>query len=82
MTTRRSVVESAQRIKMNFIFLLNALLMDRMISIEHEKSGEIVSCKYKGIERRVHLDVCRWHWERKDKECEKCGEAKKLKGQS
>lgn len=40
-----------------------------------------VLCGYKGVDRTVRKEVCLWHVERKDPECERCEEAKKLRSQ-
>lgn len=32
------------------------------------------SCNYRGKLRRIHVEVCKWHMEKKDPECVKrCG---------
>jgi hypothetical protein len=31
-----------------------------------------ITCKYGGVERGVHPDVCRWHAYRNDKNCHEC----------
>lgn len=31
-----------------------------------------ISCKYQGVERGIHPDVCQWHAYRNDKDCHEC----------
>ena len=39
--------------------------------LEEERNHSIL-CPYKGIERPVHPEVCKWHREENDPECECC----------
>ena len=50
---------------------------EEAMKLENQEADKPILCSYKGIDRPVHPEVCKWHIELKDTECEKCEEAGK-----
>ena len=54
------------------------IVADLNTALERQEDIYRVFCPYKGFERYVHPEVCKWHKEKNDKECFECEPDKRM----